>query len=113
MKKVLMMMTMLSFATGAAFAETTTEAIMGFTTDSDGVTFQVMSGGCTRKSDFQVMLLEVQPAQVLLKRVKMDGCEAYLPFGTKVTFSYSELGLGEGQEFRIGNPTSTLRSPNW
>src|SRR5688572_4373817 len=51
-----------SFATG----------IYGVQVDSDGVTFQVPSSGCTDKSSFQFKLLETWPVQVELVNIKRD-----------------------------------------
>ena len=39
-------------------------------------------------------------------RTAPDYCEAYLPYGTRVTYTYEELGLGEGAEFVITNEIS-------
>lgn len=85
------------------------EALQGFSADSEGVTFQVHSSGCTKKSDFSFIVLDSVPAKVLLTRNNEDLCEAYVPYGTPIKFSYDELGFNEGDEFNILNPLATVR----
>lgn len=84
------------------------EKILGVTYDEEGITYQVNSGGCTSKDDFQVLLMETYPIRLALVRNNPDLCEGFFPYGTKVTFSYQELGLKDGDKATIENPLSTL-----
>jgi hypothetical protein len=85
------------------------EKILGHTVDEEGITYQVMSGGCTKKGDFKVMQLETMPVQLKLVREKMDYCEAFFPYGTMVKFTWNELGLSTGTEITVANPEAIIR----
>ncbi|MBF0360052.1 MAG: hypothetical protein HQK49_03535 [Oligoflexia bacterium] len=91
------------FSTNQASAENTQEKLLGLTVDHDGINFQVYSGGCTQKSDFSIMILQMMPPKLILIRKKPDYCEAYLPYGTIINFKYSEIGIQSGSHFSIGN----------
>lgn len=84
------------------------EEILGFSADEKGVSFQVRSGGCTSKADFGFVVLDTHPAGLILNRQQPDPCEAVVPFGTTVTFSYEELGFVNGDKFNILNPIATI-----
>lgn len=77
--------------------------LLGITFDSNGITFQVPSGGCTDKNTLNVALLETSPVQVELQVIQRDNCEAYLPYGARIFYSYEELGLSRGTEFKVVN----------
>ena len=79
------------------------EPILGYTTDFEGITFQVSSGGCTSAQSFRPVLRETSPAQLVLNRVKPDFCEAYFPYGTTVKFTWQQLGLRQGSKVVVGN----------
>ncbi|MEA3277428.1 MAG: hypothetical protein U9Q81_19525 [Pseudomonadota bacterium] len=93
-----------SLADSAALMQGEVEEIMGMYVHQRGIAFQVYSGGCTTKDDFTLNVLESNPVQLLLVRDTPDPCDAYLPYGRVIGFSYAELGLPEGQEFIIINP---------
>jgi hypothetical protein len=38
-----------------------------------------------------------------------DFCDAYVPFGTRISYTYEELELEEGGSFTILNPLSNYR----
>lgn len=84
------------------------EPIMGYSVDYEGITYQVSSGGCTKKEDFTVAQLESFPVQLQLVRHKMDFCEAFLPYGTTIKFTWAELGLGAGSQATIANPSAVI-----
>ena len=46
--------------------------------------------------------------QLQLVRHKMDFCEAFLPYGTTIKFTWAELGLGAGSQATIANPSSVI-----
>jgi hypothetical protein len=85
------------------------ESILGFNVDSKGLTYQVASGGCTKKSDFKLNILETHPAQLVLVRTKVDACEAYLPYGVKLEWTWQELGgLPKGAQLTVSNPLAPI-----
>lgn len=79
------------------------EELIGFGIDHSGITFQVKSGGCTKKDSFRFKFIKTELVQIQLVRTKVDNCEALLPFGTKINYSFEEIGLKSGQAFSIGN----------
>jgi hypothetical protein len=80
------------------------EALHGVLFGKNGIIFQVPSSGCTQKSDFDVIIQESYPLQLRLDRIHPDVCDAYLPLGKRIFFSYHELGLVSGSEVRVVNP---------
>lgn len=105
MKTTLILLTL--FFSFWAFAHTT-EEILGVSYDGAGMTFHVQSGGCTNKSDFNFIVSLTSPPQLTLVRNRQDLCEAMLPYGQIIKFTYSEMGLKSGDEFVI---TNKLKSP--
>ena len=85
------------------------EKLLGIHVDARGITFQVLSNGCTQKDDFQVQIFGAKPLQLLLLRDRPDFCEAFVPYGKRIRFSYQELGLRDGKLMRVLNPLSTIR----
>lgn len=88
------------------------EPILGLNYDEKGIEFQVRSTGCTEKSDFAMQRLSPESqttSQVLLIRVEPDFCDAWVPFGVRISYSYEELGLEEGEFFTVLNPLSNYR----
>jgi hypothetical protein len=110
MKKSLALLIFLSTAS-IAKAASEVDSILGFSVDSEGITYQVISGGCTKKADFNVNLTVNQNQRIELKllRNKQDFCEAYLPYGTNIKFSWTELGLKAGSMVKVANPNSFIR----
>lgn len=107
MKKLFQTLVLVCLMQSLAAQAETVESLLGMNVNSKGISFQVSSGGCTSKASFQVIMLETSPKQLKLIRVKPDYCEAYVPFGTVVKFSYQELGLKRGDSFKIFNPSAT------
>ena len=100
MKNILLIILLFSLNANASGGP---EVILGYSYNSDGVSFQVESGGCTQKSDFSFQILEKYPIEIILIRDRADFCEAYYPYGTVIEFTYKEMGVTEGMEFVIGN----------
>jgi hypothetical protein len=72
----------------------------------------VPSTGCTEKSSFVMQRLSLENqtfSQLLLIRVVPDFCDAYVPFGTQIFYTYDELKLEEDDSFTILNPLSSYR----
>lgn len=82
------------------------EQLLGFMTSHDQISFQVFSGGCTTKEDFILELRESDPVQMVLKRIKPDYCEAYLPYGVILTYTLAEAGLIAGKKYKLVNQLS-------
>lgn len=87
------------------------ERLLGLLIRRHAITFQVSSSGCTTKGDFQVQVLESLPLQLRLVRIEEDPCDAFLPLGTRVRFSYRELGLQPATQFRVVNPLAVVEVP--
>ncbi len=80
------------------------EILMGYIYDQSGITLQVATGGCTKKDSFQVRK-EILNSQFILTfyRRQPDTCLALFRYGTRIRFSYEELGLGFQPRFKIRN----------
>lgn len=89
----------------SAFASTP-EKILGVSTNTEGISFQVFSSGCTDKDDFELLQLETHPLQIKLDRKTQDLCEAFLPYGVILKYTWAELGLQNGTQFYISNKLS-------
>ena len=73
------------------------EELLGLRVDARGLTFQVHSSGCTKKADFEVHIFEATPMRLVLVRIRADFCDALVPYGKRIRFSFPELGLSQGQ----------------
>lgn len=94
-----------------ALTQTSAEEIFGYLPTNSGVSFQVKSGGCTHNKDFIFELRRDQFFRVVdltIVRVRPDFCFGYLPMGVKLTFSYEDLSLVQGEKFLVVNP---IRNP--
>ncbi len=69
-------------------------AVLGTAVDDQGITFQVPTGGCTAKENFGLETVAPKPLTVRLLRLRPDYCEAHLPDGIKIKFTYAEIGAG-------------------
>jgi hypothetical protein len=87
------------------------EEILGIQIRRHGLVFQVPSSGCTDKTDFEVDVFEGSVLRVLLIRPRPDPCRVVEPLGTKVHFSYRELGLEPSEEFVVINPRAPVLVP--
>jgi hypothetical protein len=85
------------------------EPVLGLQVGPEGITFQVYSGGCTEREHFRVERFGSDPVQLLLIRMTPDTCEAYIPYGTTVRYSYESLGLENDRRFIVLNPMSPVR----
>jgi hypothetical protein len=95
---------LLVFSSCSMFASEEIEIIRGMMPTDTSITFNVDSNGCTIKEDFMVMVTKKGDRTVLfLKRIHEDLCRGYMPMGTKISFTYEELNMPEG-EFMVANP---------
>ena len=88
------------------------EPLLGLLYSGEGLEFQVQSTGCTEKSHFVVQRLSPESqisSQLLLIRVVPDYCDAHVPFGVRISYSYKELGLEEDELFTLLNPLFNYR----
>lgn len=81
------------------------EVLRGYVVTDEGVVFQVYSGGCTGKSNFNLES-EQHGNRVYLSlyRNEPDFCKAFFPYGVYLKFSYADLGISRYQSFEIVNP---------
>ena len=73
--------------------------------DEVGVTVTVLSGGCTYKEDFEVVVNKNvdAPTEIFIARIRRDFCKR-APFPKEIQFSYGELGVDEDDDFEVVNP---------
>ena len=92
----------------------TLEPLFGYLSDLNGITFQVFSGGCTRKEDFAIRKEQANgKLRIGLYRTRTDNCFALYSHGIFLDFTYQELGIENNEYFRIFNPLVDLRSSRY
>jgi hypothetical protein len=64
-------------------------------TTETGINVTVPTGGCTKKTDFEVRSQDLTEGKAIveLRRLKPDDCKGNFPEGLKLTFTWSELKL--------------------
>lgn len=87
------------------------EEILGVQIRRRGIVFQVKSSGCTNETDFEVEVFDGPVLLLALIRTRPDLCQVAEPLGTRVRFSYRELGLESAEEFVVINPRAPARVP--
>ena len=88
-----------------------TERLLGFQYGPNGITFQVRSGGCTGKNDFDVIVSSTHPKSIRLYRTNPRMCRAWMPFGTKIHYTFKEMGLSRGDWFEVENSLDDFVTP--
>lgn len=111
--KKLMLLAIFLFSLNA-MSEESEETLLGYVFDQSGVTIQVLTGGCTRKSDF---FIEKEQSEYIsfikFYRQKRDTCLALFRYGTFINFSYEELGIKPTTRFKIlNNIDASYNLPN-
>ena len=78
------------------------EALLGLSMDFDTqqITLQVVSTGCTRREDFR---FDVSGDVLTVIRKERDACKA-VPRKQAYTFPLGEVGIGPHTRFKIANP---------
>ncbi len=105
MKHLLSLLALLTISVVAQASERQVEVLIGYVRHERGMVFQVYSGGCTDKKDFEIVIDHQNPVATLtLYRVFPDYCKAYVPFGGYISFDYEELKLSKRQPVHILNP---------
>ncbi|MFZ3229112.1 MAG: hypothetical protein WA160_02820 [Pseudobdellovibrio sp.] len=80
------------------------EPLFGFMQNKDGLVFQVYSGGCTDKNNFEIRSENKNGILAVgLYRIAADFCKAYFPYGVLLQYSYQELGIRRGERFDLTN----------
>ena len=69
-----------------------------------GLVVRVDSNGCTQASDFEIAVADNTPTEITLRRTKPDLCQALVPDGVELRWTYADLGLEPGAPARILNP---------
>ena len=54
----------------------------------------------------------IPPQKILLVRLIPDSCEAYIPYGTTIEFSWAELGLDLNSRIKVINDHQTTEVPS-
>jgi hypothetical protein len=82
-------------------------------TTKDGLALTVPTGGCTKKSDFELTSSPVKngAAVVEVRRLAPDVCKGNFPNGLKLSFSWAELKLPEHAKMSVKNPVASVRLP--
>ena len=87
-----------------AAADETKEVLLGAELTAEALELQVITGGCTSKSDFKIEVnKKTSPYRVTIRRLKPDLCKALFPEGTKLSFSRKEIGLDQDSVITIEN----------
>jgi len=66
--------------------------------------FWVGSNGCTTRDDLMPVVSQYRgAATITLWRVSEDDCDAPIPGGVEVRWTFEEMGLPPGTDVRVGN----------
>jgi hypothetical protein len=89
----------------AAASASTIEELVAAEKTQAGITITVETGGCTKKSDFEVDSSPVKDgeASVEFRRLNEDTCKGNFPDGIKLEFSWAELKLPQGTKLSLRN----------
>lgn len=72
---------------------------------TDRVVYRVTSNGCTDKSYMDLDVDREDGAYVLeLERDRTDDCQAIVPNGVELTWTFDDLGIPGGAHVRVSNP---------
>lgn len=77
--------------------------LMGLTYDSQTITIQVPTGGCTSKETIGLTLDRTSPMEGAFFVKIPDECKGLFPNGVKLTYTFAELGLKTGDRLVIKN----------
>jgi hypothetical protein len=84
------------------------EHIYGVLVTSDGLDIRVFSSGCTGEANFTSWIEPGDIERVHLIRTKLDQCEADIPEGVVLHFTWAQLGVTK-QQAQLVNPI--LKAP--
>jgi hypothetical protein len=83
------------------------EEIYGVLVTADGLDVRVWSSGCTGADHFTAWIEPAETELVHLVRTKLDRCEADIPEGMLLHFTWAQLGVTKA-EARLVNPIVRL-----
>jgi hypothetical protein len=89
----------------ATVSASTMEELVAAEKTPSGITITVETGGCTKKSDFEVDSSPVKngEASIEFRRLSEDTCKGNFPDGVKLDFTWADLKLPQGTKFSIKN----------
>ena len=91
----------------ASLAQATEEVVYGVELTHNSLQFQVASGGCTQKEDFELEVVqgstELPTYVVTLNRVNPDYCRALVPDGVQIKYARKDVGLEDKVAFTLTN----------
>ena len=79
--------------------------VFGADVSANSVAFLVTSNGCTERGFFDVDVKKEDDNafEIGVRRIRQDHCEAVVPNGVEVVWTYAELGILEGAEVSVRN----------
>jgi hypothetical protein len=83
------------------------EGIYGVLVTEDGLDVRVFSAGCTGPDHFTAWIEPGETEIIHLVRTKLDGCEAEIPEGMLLHFTWAQLRVTQ-QQARLANPIDRL-----
>lgn len=94
------------FSSSYSVADERLGSVFGASVEADAVTFLVRSSGCTDETYFDVDVDRVSSGSyaVSIDRIRVDTCEANLPGGVAVTYTFDELNIPDGSSVSVRNP---------
>lgn len=84
------------------------ESLYGVMIHDEGIEMRVASGGCTAPEHFAFYVDPGAVQELLIVRTTPDDCEAELPDGELLHFTWAQLGV-TSDRVRVANPFQKLR----
>ncbi|MDI1282479.1 hypothetical protein [Brevundimonas sp.] len=82
----------------------TQESVQAAAIGQGQAVFWVGSNGCTTRDDLMPVVSQYRgAATITLWRVSEDDCDAPVPGGVEVRWTFEEMGLPPGTDVRVGN----------
>jgi hypothetical protein len=96
----------LAFAQTARAESPALEKLLTAKPTKAGLTLTVTTGGCTKKSDFEIKShrLRKRVASIEVHRLAPDTCKGNFPQGMELSFSWTELKVPRNSKILIKNP---------
>jgi len=82
------------------------EKLLAAKPSKSGLILTVSTGGCTKKSDFEITSHRVKKrvASIEVRRLAPDACKGNFPDGMQLSFSWNELRVSSKTKILIKNP---------
>jgi hypothetical protein len=96
----------LSFGPIAKAESVALETLLAAKPTKSGLTLTVSTGGCTKKSDFEIASHRIRKgvASIEARRLMPDVCKGNFPDGMKLSFTWAELKVPKKTKILIRNP---------